>query len=292
MSSSHRLRSLVIITGMSGSGKHTIFKVFEDLGHFCVDNLPTPLIPRLIQMTTVSGGEIEKLAIVVDIRLRESIAGFKELFRQLKQSAFLTSILFVDASDEVLARRYGETRRIHPLSGNQSLLQAVGAERGKLASIRALADVVIDTSQFSVHDLRNFIYENFQQSDDEDSLRVSLVSFGYKYGIPFNSDLVFDVRFLPNPNFVRRLKAKKGDDPAVIQFMKSHADTGKILEKIQDMLEYLLPRYAQEGKAYLTIAVGCTGGQHRSVMVTNDLKKRLEKNQFTVNLIHRDLHRE
>lgn len=277
---------------MSGSGKHTVFKVFEDLGYFCVDNLPTPLIPRLIQMTAVSGGEIEKLAMVVDIRLRESVAGFKELFRQLKQSTFLTSILFVDASDEVLSRRYSETRRVHPLAGSQSLLHALRAERRKLASIRALADLVIDTSEFSVHDLRKLIYENFEQRDDEDPLRVSLLSFGYKYGIPFNSDLVFDVRFLPNPNFVRRLKAKTGEDRAVIQFMRGHADTRKILEKIQDLLEYLLPRYAQEGKAYLTIAIGCTGGRHRSVMVTNDLKKRLEKKQVTVNLIHRDLRRE
>lgn len=292
MNQSHQLDSLVIITGLSGSGKHTVSKAFEDLAHFCVDNLPTSLIPRLIQMTTASGGKIEKLAIVVDVRLEESITGFKKLFHNLKQSRFQSTIIFVDASDEVLARRYSETRRVHPLAGNRTLVQAVRAERRRLAEIRALADLVIDTSEFSVHDLRNFVYENFQRADGEDHLQISVVSFGYKYGIPFNSDLIFDVRFLPNPNFVPDLKTKTGKDPAVIEFMMSHVDTPKILSKIQDMLEYLLPHYSREGKAYLTISIGCTGGRHRSVMVASDLKQRLENKRYRVNLIHRDLDRE
>lgn len=292
LSNSHQLQSLVIITGMSGSGKHTVSKAFEDLGHFSVDNLPSSLIPRLIQMTTASGGKIEKLAVVVDIRLKESIARFIDVFPHLKRSALRSTVIFTDASDAVLARRYSETRRVHPLAANRSLLQAVREERKKLAELRALADVVVDTSEFSIHDLRNFIYENLQRADLGDHLQVSVVSFGYKYGIPFDSDLIFDVRFLPNPNFVPGLKTKTGKDPEVVEFMKSHAETSEILARLEDMLEYLLPRYSREGKAYLTISVGCTGGRHRSVMVAGNLKERLEAKRYKVNLIHRDLDRE
>ena len=274
---------------MSGSGKHTVFKAFEDLGYFCVDNLPTPLIPRLIQVMTVSGGKIEKLAIVVDVRLREAVAAFKRLFQDLKQP-FKSTIIFVDASDEVLARRYSETRRAHPLAEDKSLLEGVRAERRKLSDVRTLADLVIDTSSFSAHDLRKFIYENFQRTDETKSLFVSVVSFGFKYGLPYNSDLVFDVRFLPNPNAVPELKPKTGQDPSVVDFMQASPETEEILVKIHDMLEYLLPKYKEEGKTYLTVAVGCTGGRHRSVMIANALKERLETESRKINLIHRDLH--
>ncbi len=286
---SNRLESLVIITGMSGSGKHTVFKAFEDLGYFCVDNLPTPLIPRLIQMSTASGGKILRLAIVVDIRLKESKAAFKKLFHQLKESLTKSTIIFVDARDEVLARRYSETRRVHPLAQDKSLMEGVRAERRKLAPIRAMADLVIDSSDFSVHDLRNFIYENFQRTDPGEQLNISVVSFGFKHGIPYNSDLVFDVRFLPNPNFVPHLKAKTGIDPGVVEFMQGYPETAEIIHRIEDLLEYLIPKYAAEGKTYLTIAIGCTGGRHRSVMIASELGRRLSKDGRSVNTIHRDL---
>lgn len=275
---------------MSGSGKHTVFKALEDLGYFCVDNLPTALIPRLIQMTAASGGEIRKLAIVVDVRLRESVAEFKKLFRKLKRAHLKSTIIFVDAADEILARRYSETRRIHPLAKNRSLFQGVRSERRKLSAIRTLADLVIDTSNYTVHDLRKFIYETFQQPGQAEQLQLSIVSFGYKYGIPHNSDLVFDVRFLVNPNFVPGLKEKTGCDPEVVRYLLKRRETVETIAKISEMLEYLLPKYAREGKSYLTVSVGCTGGKHRSVMVAGALKEKLVKAGYQVNLIHRDLH--
>lgn len=287
-----KLQSLVIITGMSGSGKHTAFNAFEDLGYFCVDNLPTSLISRLIQMSDASGGELQELAIVIDVRLGEPLEGFEKLFGEIRQSHTHAKIIFVDASTEVLARRYGETRRLHPLAQDTTLLEGIRAERRRLASVRTLADLVIDTSDFSVHDLRDFIYQNFQRTDQEEVLNVSLVSFGFKNGIPHNSELVFDVRFLPNPYFVPALKEQTGNDPSVAQYMLKQPETGEILGRIHDMLEYLLPKYTREGKKYLTISIGCTGGRHRSVLVANELQKRLKKKGRKVHLIHRDLHSE
>ena len=287
-----KLQSLVIITGMSGSGKHTAFNAFEDLGYFCVDNLPTSLISRLIQMSVAAGGELQEVAIVIDVRLGEPLEGFEKLFGEIRKFHAHAKIIFVDASTEVLARRYGETRRLHPLAQDTTLLEGIRVERRRLASVRTLADLVIDTSEFSVHDLRDFIYQNFQRTDQEEVLNVSLVSFGFKNGIPHNSELVFDVRFLPNPYFVSALKEKTGNDPSVAQYMLKQPETGEILGRIHDMLEYLLPKYTREGKKYLTISIGCTGGRHRSVLVANELQKRLKKKGRKVNLIHRDLHSE
>jgi RNase adapter protein RapZ len=285
-----QLQSLVIITGMSGSGKNSVLKSLEDFGFFCVDNLPTPLIPRLLEMTAVSGGKITKLAVVVDVRLRESTADFKSLFGRLKEAAFKTTIIFVDASDDVLARRYSETRRLHPLAHDRSLIAGIHAERRELSEIRAMADLVIDSSDYTVHDLRRYLYETFRESEESEKLNIAVVSFGFKHGLPYNSDLVFDVRFLPNPNFVPDLKHLTGNDSEVADYMHQFQETAEILEKIGDMLEYLLPRYTREGKSYLTIAVGCTGGRHRSVLVANELRKRLQRDGLKITLIHRDLH--
>ncbi len=287
-----KFQSLVIITGMSGSGKHTAFNAFEDLGYFCVDNLPTSLISRLLQMSDAAGGELQELAIVIDVRLGEPLEGFEQLFGEIRQSHTNAKIIFVDASTEILARRYGETRRLHPLAQDTTLLEGIRAERKRLSSVRTLVDLVIDTSDFSVHDLRDFIYQNFQRTDQEEVLNVSLVSFGFKHGIPQNSELVFDVRFLPNPYFIPDLKEQTGNDPSVAKYMLKQPETGEILGKIHDMLEYLLPKYSREGKKYLTISIGCTGGRHRSVLVANELQKRLNKKGRKINLIHRDLHSE
>jgi len=286
------LESLVILTGMSGSGKHTAFKAFEDLGYFCVDNLPLSLISRLVEMSRASGGEIRQLAITIDIRVGESLTGFEDLFSEIKLLSNRSTVVSFDASNEVLARRYSETRRIHPLAHDQDLLEGIRLERKKLSGIRSMADRVVDTSEFSVHDLRNLICQNFQLSGREDVLNVSLVSFGFKHGFSYNSELVFDVRFLPNPHFEPGLMEKTGNDAEVVAFMLKHPETEEILGKIHDMLEYLLPKYAREGKKYLTISVGCTGGRHRSVMVANELKKRLDQADRKVNLVHRDLHSE
>ncbi len=292
MKYSKHLDSLVIVSGMSGSGKHTVFKALEDLGYFCVDNLPPSLVPRLLQMTRVSGGKLEKLAVVVDARLGESVAGLKQLRQQLEDVPFRSTLVFVDASDKVLARRFSETRRVHPLAQDQTLLEGVRAERVQLEGIRALADLVIDTSDFSVHDLKRFIQDYFHQPDDDERLRVSIVSFGFKFGLPFNADLVFDVRFLPNPHFVPELKELTGGDQAVVDFMHRHPETAQIVGKVEDLLLFLVPKYGEEGKTYLTVAVGCTGGRHRSVMVANELGLRLRERGQKPNIVHRDLHRE
>lgn len=286
------LDELVVISGMSGSGKHTVFKALEDLGFFCVDNIPTPLIPRLLQISAVSGGQIKKMAVVVDVRLGQSIAGFGKLYDQLKEAPFKSTIVFVDASDKVLARRYSETRRVHPLAHDTTLLEGVRAEREQLTGVRALADLVVDTSDFSVHDLRRLIYDTFRDDSSQEQLRISIVSFGFKHGLPFNADLVFDVRFLANPHFVPGLKPLTGADPPVVEFMNRHPETDEAIGKIWDMLEYLLPKYSAEGKTYLTIAIGCTGGRHRSVMISNELAQRLMGAGHAASPVHRDLHRD
>lgn len=292
MSVSDPLRFLVVLTGMSGSGKHTAFKAFEDLGYFCVDNIPIPLIQRLIQMSEASGGKIEKLAVVVDIRLGEPLDELVKFFQGIKDLSSNAVTVFLDASDEVLARRYSETRRVHPLAQGTTVLEGIQAERQKLSDIRSLAGLMIETTAFTVHDLHDFVYRNFREEKEEGMLNVSLVSFGFKHGIPHNSDLLFDVRFLPNPNFVSELKEKTGNDPEVHAYMQRFDATGEILSKIHDMLEYLLPRYSDEGKTYLTVGIGCTGGRHRSVMIASKLQELLDQGGHRVNLIHRDLHNE
>lgn len=285
-----KLKSLTVITGLSGSGKHTVFKAFEDLGYFCVDNIPIPLIPRLIHLSGATEGKIDKLAVVVDARLGEAIHDLKKLVADLKQYPFRTVLMFVEASETTLARRYSETRRMHPLAPNRNVLDGIREEQEKLREVRSLADIVLNTSDYTVHELRKFVEENFRDTENADSLIITVMSFGYKNGIPFNADLVFDVRFLPNPNFEPELKAKTGSDPEVVDYMEQFADTGIILDKITDFLRYLIPKYMEEGKSYLTIAIGCTGGRHRSVMVANALRQRVEKMNFRVNLIHRDIH--
>ena len=285
-------KQVVIITGMSGSGKHTAFKAFEDLGFFCVDNLPTALVPRLIDMTIASGGKIDKLAVVVDARLGERVEDFRRLFRRLRRSPFESQVVFFDAPDRVLAQRYSETRRVHPLARSASLLEGFRAEREALSEVRGMADMVIDTADLSVHDLRRLIYERFRSAGAGGPFNLSLVSFGYKRGLPYNSDLIFDVRFLPNPYFVPELKEKTGNDPEVVLYLERFEESHEIISRIADMLEYLIPKYAREGKSYCTVSIGCTGGQHRSVMIANGLAARLSARGFEVNLIHRDLHLE
>ncbi len=277
---------------MSGSGKHTVSNALEDLGYFCVDNIPSSLIQRLLQMVGASGGQISKIAAGVDVRFGQSIAGFGDLVSQLQGMPFQSTICFVDASNRVLARRYSTTRRVHPLGHDRTLLEAIQTERRQLAEIRALADLVVDTSDFTVHDLRRHIHETFTGESQRKTLKVSVVSFGFKFGLPFNADLVFDVRFLPNPYFVSELRDLTGNDPVIVDYMKQFKDTQEIQHKILDLLNYLIPKYADEGKTYLTIAVGCTGGRHRSVMLANELHAGLQSFGVSPNLIHRDLYRD
>ena len=280
---------LVIITGMSGSGKASVLKAFEDLGYYCVDNLPVELIPRFAEMALQSA-EIRRTALVVDVRegaQLEQLPGILKAVRRL----IPTKVAFLEASDAVLMRRFSETRRPHPLGTDTPVNASLKAERRHLASIRALADIVIDTSKFNVHELRAHITERFREQATEKSILVSCVSFGYRHGLPEDADLVFDVRFLRNPHFVPKFRPLTGRDPRVAKYIRSFPQTKKLIPRISDLLVDLMPHYIHEGKSYLTIGFGCTGGQHRSVMIAEEVSKRLHKAGYRVKVVHRDMPR-
>lgn len=280
-------RELVIITGLSGSGKGTVLKVLEDLGFYSVDNLPIELIGKFSELTSVSPN-IRRAALVVDIREGESLKRFPTIYKGLRRE-LRTTLLFLEAADDTLIRRYSETRRPHPLGKNASVPESIEAERNALAPIRDLADITIDTSKFTVHELRDFIKEKFEGDREESRIMIQVTSFGFRYGIPSDSDLVFDVRFLPNPNYIPEFKPLTGRHPSVARYIRSFPQTQEFIVRISDLLRYLLPHYIREGKSYLTIAFGCTGGQHRSVMMADEFRKRLAKDGYKVREIHRDM---
>ena len=277
---------LVIITGMSGSGKASVLKAFEDLGYYCVDNLPVGLIPRFAELVGESA-EISRTALVVDVREGSQLEELPAIVKSVKEM-LPTKMIFLEASDAVLVRRYSETRRPHPLGTNTSVKSSLAAERGHLRPIREIADLVIDTSQFNVHELRAYITQRFHKKQSGKNILVSCVSFGFKYGVPEDADLVFDVRFLPNPHFVPEFRPLTGRDPKVAKYIKSFPQTQEFIKRISDLLVYLLPHYIREGKSYLTISFGCTGGQHRSVMIAEDVTKLLKKAGYRVKVVHRD----
>jgi UPF0042 nucleotide-binding protein len=278
---------LVIITGMSGSGKASVLKAFEDLGYYCVDNLPVELIPRFAEMALQSA-EIRRTALVVDVREGSKLEQLPGILKSVRR-LIPTKVAFLEASDAVLMRRFSETRRPHPLGTNEPVNTSIKAERRHLAKIRALADIVIDTSKFNVHELRALITQRFQEQSTEKSILVSCVSFGFRHGVPEEADLVFDVRFLPNPHFVPEFRPLTGLDPRVARYIRSFPQTKEFIQRISDLLIYLLPHYIHEGKSYLTISFGCTGGQHRSVMIAEDVGKRLHKAGYRVKVAHRDM---
>src|SRR5208337_4328184 len=277
---------LVIITGMSGSGKASVLKAFEDLGYYCVDNLPVELIPRFAEMALQSA-EIRRTALVVDVREGSKLERLPGILKAVRRM-IPTKVAFLEASDSVLMRRFSETRRPHPLGTNEPVNAALKAERRHLASIRALAEIVIDTSKFNVHELRAHITERFHEQSSEKSILVSCVSFGFRHGVPEEADLVFDVRFLPNPHFLPEFRPLTGRDPRVAKYIRSFPQTKEFIRRISDLLVYLLPHYIHEGKSYLTISFGCTGGKHRSVMIAEDVQKRLAKAGYNVKVVHRD----
>ena len=277
---------LVLLTGLSGSGKGSVLNTFEDLGFYCVDNLPVALIPKFSELY-VEGGEIERAALLVDAREGEQIDKLPGIYRQLENEHPAT-LVFIEASDEALMRRFSETRRPHPLGRGGSIAEGIREERRRMAPIRRLADVVIDTTKFNVHELRQFIIDRFQNPGRR-PLLVSVVSFGYRYGIPAEADLVFDVRFLPNPHFVPRLRPFSGKDPRVARYIRSFTQTGEFLRRIESLLLYLIPHYIQEGKSYLTVALGCTGGRHRSVALAEIIKRAVKKRGYSAKVVHRDL---
>jgi UPF0042 nucleotide-binding protein len=281
---------LVIITGMSGSGKISVLKVFEDLGYYCVDNLPVDLIESFAELIGQSQ-EIEKAALVADVREGHVLQRLPELVKHMKQR-LPTIVVFLEASDEALMRRFSETRRPHPLGVDSPVKSAIAAERRQLRLIRNLADVVIDTSKFNVHELRAHVINRFERRDRSNkNIMISVVSFGYRHGVPEEADLVFDVRFLPNPHFVPEFRPYTGRHPKVAKYIRSFPQTQEFIQRISDLLIYLLPHYVEEGKSYLTIAFGCTGGQHRSVLIGEEVFKRLRKAGYQVKAVHRDCSR-
>lgn len=278
---------LVVITGLSGSGKATVLKAFEDLGYYAVDNMPIELIPKFAELAKDSP-HVRRAALVIDIREGEQLAQFPALFERLRRRNPVT-LLFLEADDSTLARRFSETRRPHPLGTDATVMKSLRKERALLAPIREIADHIIDTSKFNVHELREVIGEKFSGSRNESSIRIDINSFGYRHGVPPDSDLVFDVRFLPNPNYIPAFKNLTGRNPSVARYIRSFPQTQEFINRISDLLIYLIPHYIREGKSYLTIGFGCTGGHHRSVMIAGEIRKRLARAGFKVKETHRDI---
>src|SRR5438045_7480087 len=279
-------RELVIITGMSGSGKASVLKAFEDLGYYCVDNLPVGFIPRFAELVGPSA-EIERTALVVDVREGRQLEELPAIIKLVKR-LIPTRMVFLEAADSVLLRRYSETRRPHPLGTNSTVRASLTADRRRLRHIRAIADLVIDTSKFNVHELRAHINELFQKNEKVRNILMSCVSFGFRHGVPDDADLVFDVRFLPNPHFIPEFRPLTGRDPKVAKYILSFPQTYEFIQRISDLLVYLLPHYIREGNSYLTISFGCTGGQHRSVMIAVEVGKNLGTAGCHVKVVHRD----
>ena len=278
---------LVAITGLSGSGKASVLKALEDLGFYSVDNLPVDLIPKFAGLI-YENPAVQSAAIVVDIREGKGLKRFPEVLAGIRRLVN-AKLIFLEADDETLLRRFSETRRPHPLGTEQSVAKSLALERARLAPIRAAADLIVNTSKFTVHDLREFIGERFRGARDQSNIMIYVTSFGYRQGVPADSDLVFDVRFLPNPNYIPRFKNLTGKNPGVAKYIRSFPQTVEFISRIADLLIYLLPHYISEGKSYLTIAFGCTGGQHRSVMIADEIRNRLAAAGFKAKVNHRDL---
>ena len=279
--------SLIIVTGLSGSGKSYVFKCLEDMGYLCVDNLPLPLVEPLLSQVSAP-----RVGVILDVRNPEFASRFPPILERVRRRVPGTRLVFLDASEESLIRRFSETRRPHPLSVDRPLLTALRNERELLEDVRALADVVVDTSAMTVHDLRSFMQKTFVGEEGTARMVVSATSFGYKFGVPHDVDLIFDVRFLANPHFVPELKPKIGTDPGVAAYIEKDPQTGEFLGRLAEFLDYLLPLYEREHKSYLSIGIGCTGGKHRSVYVAEALARALKQRGLPVRVSHRDATRE
>lgn len=280
---------LVILSGMSGSGKSAAVKVFEDLGFFCVDNLPATLIPVFLDLLRRSGDAPDTVALVIDIREGAFLHDFPDILEEVREAISSVEVLFFEAADEALVRRFSETRRPHPLPGAASVEDGITRERKVLQVLRERSDRIIDTSKFNVHELKAYLYDHFSDEDREASLLVSVLSFGYKHGLPQDADLVFDVRFLPNPYFVQGLRDKNGRDREVAEYLEGIKEYREFCSKVEDMLSFLLPQYVREGKTYLTVAFGCTGGRHRSVALSEQVGSTMQSQGLNVRIAHRDV---
>jgi RNase adapter protein RapZ len=281
---------VVVITGLSGSGKSSALRVLEDLGFYCIDNLPMALIPRLVELWESSQEDVRRVALGIDVRERRFLEGYPALLEQLRASGVALEVLYLEATDDVLVRRFSETRRPHPAAGGGSVADGIRSERDKLRGLREIADRIIDTSALTVHELRSALRDLVERSDAAD-MTVALVSFGYKYGLPSDADVALDCRFLPNPFFVEELRHRTGLDAPVADYVLRREETQEFLRRTVELLDYLLPRYRHEGKSYLTIALGCTGGRHRSIVLVEELRRRLEAHGHRVLVRHRDADR-
>jgi UPF0042 nucleotide-binding protein len=279
---------LLVITGLSGSGKTHVLRALEDLGWFCVDSLPTALVPRFAELIRGSR-ELHRSALVLDVREHDFPRVFPRLIRGLRRRGLRVSLLFLEAEEKVLLRRFSETRRPHPLAADEPAIEGIRAERQLLQPIRKIADQIVDTSSHTVHQLRDYVRERYGLEEHGPEFVVAVVSFGYKYGVPADADLVFDARFLPNPNFVPRLKRLTGAHAAVVRYMRRQRESGPFLRRLGAFLRWLIPRYIREGKSYLSIGIGCTGGRHRSVMIANALGRTLRGRGRVVRVRHRDV---
>ena len=282
---------IVVVTGLSGAGKSTATKALEDLGFFCIDNLPVTLLPKLLELVSHgTSDEVQRLAIVVDAREGRFLDSTPAALEEVRREGHQLEVVFFDCADDALMRRFSETRRRHPLSPEGSVQEGIALERGMLTQLRALADQIVDTTRMNVHELRDVITAKFGGPGQDDKLNLTLLSFGFRNGIPTASDLVFDVRFLPNPYFVEGLKAHPGTDPRVAAWVLERMQTQEFLARLESLLQFLIPQYRAEGKSYLTVSIGCTGGRHRSVALAEELGRRLtEKQRANVKITHRDV---
>lgn len=281
---------LLILTGMSGAGKSTAFKMLEDLGYFCVDNLPIPLLKSMIDLTDQPSAQEQKVVVGIDIRSGEQLSLLQEVLTELRDDGKKYNILFLDAEDDVLIKRYKETRRNHPLSGMERIQAGIVKERDAIAFLKKQADYIIDTSHLLTRELKEELQRIFVSEENFQNLFVTVMSFGFKYGIPSDADLVFDVRFLPNPYYVAELRPKTGNDVEIQQFVMAHQEAHDFIDKLDDMIGFLIPNYIKEGKNQLVIAIGCTGGKHRSVTLANQLYQRLLNNDtIGLKIEHRDI---
>ncbi len=286
------LPNFIIITGLSGSGMSSATNAFEDLGYFCVDNLPLTMISTFTRLLLPNEQDviaIEKAALVINIRERHFLDEFPGELKKISKTNLQPFVVFFEASNEILQRRFSETRRPHPADRGDGVLAAIQSERNALQAVRETADLIIDTSEHTVHTLRRLVVQKFSSSEEGAPLKVQVVSFGHKYGAPRDLELLFDVRHLPNPYFVKDLKELPGSDPKVVEFLEQQPEVEETIRRFSDLLYYLLPLYKQEGKSYLTIGIGCTGGRHRSVMTANRLGKNLQEQNYEVNVSHRDV---
>ena len=282
---------VVIITGLSGSGKSTALRALEDIGFFCVDNLPVILLPKFLDITVLSSPEIKQVAMVMDLREKSFLDKYRRIFSRLKEKGFRIEILFLECSDDALLHRFSETRRIHPLSAKGSIIKGIGLEREKLDSLKQMAGKIIDTTSANVHQLKDIVQRHYLPSSEHKKMVVNVTSFGYRYGLPADADIVFDVRFLPNPYYIEDLKNYDGHNKEIEKFVLENNESKEFLKKMLDLMNFLIPLYEKEGKAMLNIAMGCTGGKHRSVVMANQLSAHFSTMKYIVNTSQRDINK-